>query len=197
MKTGIVKFVGACATALAVAMPASAFTVDLTTVGQNLEVRVNGLAGETITAYDLFISYAPSLFGNITSIDSNNQLGDVGLFEAIFTSTSVAGLVEGDEVSLLTNAQVDALQVGASITLFTVRFNAVADLSLANFALAYSAAGAPSTMGCADGVNASGQDLTRRCFSNARFEIPEPMSLSLVVLGLVGAGAVSRRRILA
>lgn len=189
MKTGIIKFAGACAAALAVAMPAAAFSVNLTTVGQNLEVGVTGLAGETITAYDLFITYAPSLFGNITGVVSNNQLGDTNLFEAIFTPTfGVAGLVEGDEVSLLTNAQVDALQSGAAFTLFTVQFDALADLSTANFALGFSATGAPSIMACADG-----QAGTVRCFTNAPTQIPEPMSLALVVLGLVGAGATSRR----
>ncbi len=190
MKAKVLKMLGVCATALAFAMPASAFTVNLSTVGQSLQVGVSGISGETITAYDLFITYAPSLFGNITGVVSNNQLGDTGLFEAIFIATSVAGTVEGDEVSLLTNAQVNALQTGAAFTLFTVQFDALADLSTANFALGFSASGAPSTMGCANGV-----DGTVRCFSNAPTPIPEPMSLALVVLGLAGAGVTSRRRV--
>ena len=190
MKAKVFRLLGACATALAFAMPASAFTVSLTTVGQNLEVGVTGISGETITAYDLFITYAPSLFGNITGVVSNNQLGDTNVFDAIFTATSVAGTLEGDEVSLLTNAQADALQTGSSFTLFTVQFDALADLSTANFALGFSAAGAPSTMACASGV-----DGTVRCFSNATTQIPEPMSLALVVLGLAGAGVTTRRRV--
>lgn len=188
MKFGILKYLGVCAAALVIASPASAslsVSLGVDNFAKTLKVSFSGHT-DPITAYDLFINYNLLGVGDITSVDSNNKLGDTGLLEALFASDfSTSGLIRGQETSFLSNADVAALQTLDPVWLFTVQFASTVDISGVSFAV--------STNGLSNA--ACGNDPTTgtyKCFPAN--QAPEPASMALVALALAGAGAAGKRR---
>jgi hypothetical protein len=107
------------------------------TVNENVVISGLGLPPE-VGAFDLGVSYDPTLL-RPTGITFGDFLGDPLQFEALTASnlSFAPNIVEGAEVSLLSNAQLDALQL-PSFTLFTIDF-----LGIGNGAAAFQYAGGP------------------------------------------------------
>ena len=97
----------------------------------DVDVVVSGLGGDSVSAYDVDITYDPFLLlpGAVSFA------GELGLpdIETITGAFDLFGILDVFEVSLLSDAELGALQNGSEVTLFTVSFEAlddgVADLS--------------------------------------------------------------------
>jgi len=187
MKKGMLRILGACATAFAFALPASAVTVSLQVVGQDLKVIAN-VGSDTVTAWDVGITFNNALLTDITGYDTDNQLG-LSNVDTVFGASAAAGLIDAFEISFLTNAEIDAIQATDPITLMTVHFDAAADMSMGNFGLVPFDAATQYVVDCASGATG-----TVVCVPGSNQAIPEPASAALVGLALVVGAGVSRRR---
>jgi hypothetical protein len=122
------------------------------------EVDIGGLGlPPSVGAFDLSVSYDTSLL-SFTSVNFGSLLGDVDMFEALTTSNLSHGVIEFAEVSLLTPAELDTLQV-SNFSLATLTFQA----------LNSGGAGFSFVTGVVDDA-----------FGNKLTEIPEPRTLFLV-----------------
>ena len=83
MRSGILRLVGACAAALAIASPVSAMNLSLTesssgalgiAVLDTLAVSLSGLGGQIVTGYDLYISYDTLAPSDILSVSGSDAL---------------------------------------------------------------------------------------------------------------------------
>ena len=146
-----------------------------TTTGNpvSVDIRVTDLFSSQLGGFDLNIAFNPALL-NPTGVTFGPLLGDPGLFEA-FTgfSFTTPGIVNFAEVSLLDAAALDALQP-TSFSIATLSFDAIGT-GFNQFALLDT-----STL-----ADASGNPLA----------IPEPGSMLLLGLGIVGLLTTRKRNV--
>lgn len=180
MKTAL----GAALLSLA-AVTASATQVSLQVVGQELQVLAEGLGSDTVTAWDIDIAFDSGFSAVPIGHATGNQLGQTDV-ETISGFVVGAGLIDAFELSLLTNAEVDALQTTDPLLLLSVRFDAAADLSRAAFRLV--------NWGPLNQVTCAGPgDTSVTCFAGPQ-AVPEPATLALATLALGVAGGLSAAR---
>ncbi len=174
---------------LVAARPAEAISVDIqgipatVTAGQNfsVDVVISGITDEIISAWDIDVAFNTPLLNNgvLTLLTIPFGGNDDTIFDASFS----AGLTDAFLVSLLSDAELTALQCpgdvcAATLTIASLSFTASADgvpeISLVNWGL-------DNDIKCAD---------AKQCYP----ALPEPGSLALLGLGMLGMGLTRRRR---
>jgi hypothetical protein len=144
-----------------------------------VDVGVSGLgSGVALGGFDLDIAFNPALL-SFTGATFGPALGNPMTFEALTSVSAAAAVVDFSEVSLLSAAQLLALQPG-SFSLGILSFDAIAS-GTATFALL-----ATSLLS-----DASGQSLP---ITPAAAAIPEPEAVVLLGIGLAALALRQKRR---
>jgi hypothetical protein len=142
----------------------------------HFNLLLSGLSPAVLGGFDLDYGYSTALL-NLTGVTFGSGLGDPALFEALTsTDTSIPGIVDLAEVSLLTNAQLAALQPTAGFLLATLSFNAIGN--------------GTATISFVSGTLA---DADGRALS---FTVPEPSTLVLLALGLAASVKLRPKKVL-
>lgn len=139
----------------------------------DVDVVISGLVAggsPSVGAFDLDVSFDPAILSP-TDVTFGPFLGDPNLFEALTDFTFLPGIVDLAEVSLLSSAELDALQPDP-FTLATLSFSAFAS---GTTTLTFS------------------QIIIDDAFGN-KIPIPEPSTLPLLGAGLAGLLAYGWRR---
>lgn len=141
----------------------------------SVDVVVSDLGSQIVSAYDVDVTYDPLLLLPV-SVVFGNALGITGV-ETIEGAFDLFGILDVFEVSLLSDAELDTLQAGGPLTLFTMGFDVLEDGD-ADLAFVW------------DQFNdVKGRD-NRVIIPSA---IPEPSTWLLMGLGLAGLWGGSRR----
>ena len=176
---------------LVAARPAEAISVGFdglpagVTAGEDysVDIVVTGIVDEIISAWDIDVSFDPAAIQPVMFLFFPEAWGG-DLDDTFYGVDAQDGLIDGWLVSLLTDAELAAAQCpggvcGPTLRLATLMFTALADggapaISLVNW-------GAWNDIKCED---------NRQCFPVGA---PEPGTLALLSLGLLGLGLGRRR----
>lgn len=145
----------------------------------SVDVMVGNLpAGEAVTAYDIDIGYDGALM-SFFDVFFELELGDSAQGEAIeFADGSLSGLVDLFSLSLLTDAELVALQAGGPVHLATLQFTALADGDTSGMGF--------MNWGPFNDVKGVGNKILIG-------QVPEPASFGIAALALLGLGLTRRR----
>lgn len=146
-----------------------------------VDVVVDGLpVGGIVSAYDLDLTFDAALL-DFGSANLSSALGDPALGEVIQDGALAApGLVDLWAVSLLSDAELAALQPGGPVTLAQIEFTALADGDTSGLAF--------TNWGPFNDVKGANNEIIIG-------QVPEPASLALVGIALAGiAGSAAQRR---
>jgi hypothetical protein len=163
--------------ALALAAPAGAVNIGIVPAGNTVDIVVSDLGGEAIAAYDIDLAFDSTLF-SVLDVTFSGLLGDFAAEETDQYWDSAGGVVDLYEVSFLSDDELSALQGGSDFTLLSILFDG--DVSNADFRFIWDAF---NDVKCRD---------NRVCFPVAT---PEPGTLALLGLGLLGMAIGRRRRV--
>ena len=93
----------------------------------SIDIVISDLGGEIVSAYDLDVTYDDAIL-SATGVSFTAALGDEGFFEAFYDSDlSTSGIVDLAGVSLLSDADLLALQGGDAVTLASLEFTVIAN----------------------------------------------------------------------
>jgi len=115
------------------ASPASAVTIGFDPATQSValgdavqvDLVISDLGGEIISAYDLDLTYDPTVV-DATGVTFTMALGDELFFETFnAVDLSSSGVVDLAQLSLLSDAELAALQPGDSVEVATLHFDTV------------------------------------------------------------------------
>ena len=151
----------------------------------SVDLVISDLGGEIVSAYDLDVVYDASILSAV-SVSFGPLLGDELLFE-VFNDydLSVPGLVDLAQLSLLSDAQLLALQGGDSFVLATLGFDAVG-LGTSSLDFVFDA------FNDIKGMNAQPLEIVAQ--SGAASAVPEPSAAVVFALGAAVVAAGIRRR---
>jgi len=185
---------------LLVLRPASAITLSFDPTSATLnpsdtlavDIVVSDLGGEVVSAFDLDVSYDPSVL-SATGVQFTNNLGDPNLFQALVVSDlSTPGIVDFAENSLITPF-LPAIQ-GDSVVIATLSFLAIG-IGVSELLFV------PDTVPQVSGQDLKGLSnniLALEAVGDASISVvPLPGALWLMLTGLMGIGFASRRRVTA